>query len=747
MNISRRIIIFLIISLTIFVLYSASFAEEDIILDDTFSEIIDDIPVYIDDILPTLDLIDPSLENYYEMDVTSKDESSGIVNNEYNDFDIQDGKLVKYSGSDSSVIIPDGVRVIGTEAFKSYWKLQEVTFPNSVTTIEQYAFYDCINLNNVSIPNSATFIGWHAFQGCYHLNDVTINSKNIDIAADVFTFCNRVYLDGSYYYSSPYFHIICNSNAIAWAKGNSFNYETIGHTIAIDPAIAPTYTSVGTTEGSHCSVCGEIITEQQEIPAKELPENGLLLLNNTRSEVNLGDNPIQIVVNEDNAISYTSDASKIAKVSEQGLVTPLREGDVNITVTLKTGAKLILSLIIIDPATLSDNNIVLSIGKSYKLMVDGLIGRKITWSSSNNQIATVRSGTVKGVTAGKCTITAALSNGKSLKCKVTVNDLAKLSKASLTLDVGNTGKITISNLASRKVSWTTSNKKIATVSKGIVKAIKAGKCVITAKIQNGKALKCSLTVNDPAKFSEKKISLKVGETYELQIIGLANRSVSWSSSNKKIATVKNGRISAVYMGRCTISAKIKNGKTLSCKVTITDPAELSINSLTVSTIDTEEIKLKDILKRNVSWSSSNSDVVEIVKSERGYAIIKGIKPGTAIIKASVKNGKALRCRVQVTDPLIISINDLYQLMHRNYKFLKLDFTNNSNKKVSYVEFEVLQYNNRGDKLDNSYGPYYLNETIKPHGVLSETYKVVEDTKRVKIVITKVTFSDKTTWEP
>ena len=747
MNIFRRIVVLFIITLTISVLYSVSFSEEAIILEDTYSEIIDDILVDIDDLVPSIDLIDPSLENNYEMNITSKDESDEITSNENDVFDIQDGKLIKYSGSASSVIIPDGVKVIGTEAFKSCWTLQEVTFPNSISTIEQNAFYDCVNLNNISIPNSVSFIGWSAFQCCYNLKDVTINSKNIDIAAGVFTYCNRFYYYGSYYYSSPYFHIICNSNAIAWAKDNSFNYETIGHTIAIDPAIAPTYTSVGITEGAHCSVCGEIITEQQEIPAKELPENGLLLLNNTRSEVNLGDNPIQIVVNEDNAISYTSDAPKIAKVSKQGLVTPLREGDVNITVTLNTGTKLILSLIIFDPATISDNNIVLSIGKSFKLRVDGLIGRKITWSSSNNQIATVRNGTVKGIKAGKCTITATLSNGKSLICKVTVNDLAKLSISSLTLNVGKKGKITISNLANRKVTWTTSNKKIATVSKGIVTAVKSGRCFITAKIKNGKNLKCSITVNDPAKLSDKKLSLRVGETYELQIKGLANRSVSWSSSNKKIATVKNGKINALYMGKCTISAKIKNGKTLNCTVTVTDPAELSTSNLTLSTIDTVRIEIGDILKRNVSWSSTNSDVVEIVESEKDYAIIKGLKPGTAIIKASVNNGKDLKCYVQVTDPLIIRINDLYQLLHRNYKFLKLDFTNNSNKKVSYVEFEVLQYNNRGDKLDIIYGPYYLNETIKPHGVRSETYKVVEDTKRVKIVITEVTFSDKTTWKP
>lgn len=50
MNIFRRIVVLFIITLTISVLYSVSFSEEAIILEDTYSEIIDDILVDIDDL-------------------------------------------------------------------------------------------------------------------------------------------------------------------------------------------------------------------------------------------------------------------------------------------------------------------------------------------------------------------------------------------------------------------------------------------------------------------------------------------------------------------------------------------------------------------------------------------------------------------------------------------------------------------------------------------------------------------------
>ncbi len=45
--------------------------------------------------------------------------------------------------------------------------------------------------------------------------------------------------------------------------------KTNGHTVVIDPAVAPTYTSTGLTEGSHCSVCEEVFVKQEVVPALE----------------------------------------------------------------------------------------------------------------------------------------------------------------------------------------------------------------------------------------------------------------------------------------------------------------------------------------------------------------------------------------------------------------------------------------------------------------------------------------------
>ena len=83
----------------------------------------------------------------------------------------------------------------------------------------------------------------------------------------------------------------------------------------------------------------------------------------------------------------------------------------------------------------------------------------------------------------------------------------KLNKKSATIYVGKTVKLKVKGNR-KKVKWSSSNKKVATVSsKGKVKGKKAGKATITAKVGN-KKLKCKITVKQK---SVKKANNKIGE--------------------------------------------------------------------------------------------------------------------------------------------------------------------------------------------------------------------------------------------
>lgn len=116
-----------------------------------------------------------------------------------------------------------------------------------------------------------------------------------------------------------------------------------------------------------------------------------------------------------------------------------------------------------------------------------------SWTSSNRRIVTVtkkgsRGSTIKGLKAGKATITVKLASGKTKKFTVTVQDvrttkLVLMSKKTVTLKVGKTSKIIVSRTprnATDKITYTSSNKKVAIVDKsGKIKAVKKGKATIT----------------------------------------------------------------------------------------------------------------------------------------------------------------------------------------------------------------------------------------------------------------------------
>jgi len=90
------------------------------------------------------------------------------------DYSTSGSPWYSYRLSIHTVIMEDGITVIGINAFRQHNNLASVTIPNSVTTIGDQAFWNCIGLTSVTIPNSVTTIGNSAFDGCTGLTSVTI---------------------------------------------------------------------------------------------------------------------------------------------------------------------------------------------------------------------------------------------------------------------------------------------------------------------------------------------------------------------------------------------------------------------------------------------------------------------------------------------------------------------------------------------------------------------------------------------
>jgi hypothetical protein len=123
--------------------------------------------------------------------------------------------------------------------------------------------------------------------------------------------------------------------------------------------------------------------------------------------------------------------------------------------------------------------------------------------SSNKKVATVsKSGNKITITSaakkGTATITVTDKNGKTVKVKVTTKAApkkVKLKKSSIKLKKNKTYAIALKNTVSAKVTYKTSNKKVATVSEtGLVTAKKKGSCKITVTTYNGKHTRLKVRV-------------------------------------------------------------------------------------------------------------------------------------------------------------------------------------------------------------------------------------------------------------
>lgn len=114
-----------------------------------------------------------------------------------NGFEIQDGILIKYTGTDTDVIIPEGVTSIGKYAFSGSFgwgnqNLQSVVIPEGVTSIGNDAFLNCKNLHSVTVPESVTSIGNSAWKNCQNLQNITIPDDVTFIGDGAFLGCNKL---------------------------------------------------------------------------------------------------------------------------------------------------------------------------------------------------------------------------------------------------------------------------------------------------------------------------------------------------------------------------------------------------------------------------------------------------------------------------------------------------------------------------------------------------------------------------
>lgn len=214
-------------------------------------------------------------------------------------------------------------------------------------------------------------------------------------------------------------------------------------------------------------------------------------------------------------ITWKTSDSKIASVSSTGKVTAKKGGTATITATTSGGKKATCK-VTVAAITLNATSAKLQVNKSTsEIQISDMTYSKDKISSvkSNKtsvlKVASVNKDkntfklTAKNKT-GKAPITVTMKSGAVAKCtvnvqakKVTTSKLT-LSATKLTLKLKKSQTLVATRnpvTATEKITWTSSNPKVATVnSNGKVTAKKSGKATITAKTSNGKKATCKVTV-------------------------------------------------------------------------------------------------------------------------------------------------------------------------------------------------------------------------------------------------------------
>ncbi len=359
----------------------------------------------------------------------------------------------------------------------------------------------------------------------------------------------------------------------------------------------------------------------------------------------------------DKSVTWTSSDSKVATVDANGRVTAVSVGTA--TITAKSGevtatCEVKVLPIAVSSVTLDKSTLEIIVGSNGQLKATVSPGnatdKSVTWTSSDSKVATVdANGRVTAVSVGTATITAK-SGEVTATCKVTVLPVPvtsiTLNKTSISLQLGYAEELiaTVSpnNAANKEVTWSSSDNNVVVIGRSDGKVYAVSRSVGTATITatcGGKTATCKVTVVPievtSVTLNKTSLALTIGESGQLTATvapdNATDKKVTWSSSDKSIATVDaNGKVTSVSAGTATITAT-SGKKTATCKVTV---------SKKIQTITWNQT-FKNIIEGNVIElnATASSGLNVVYKVLEGNATIQGNKltinaAGTIRVEAS-----------------------------------------------------------------------------------------------------------------
>lgn len=361
---------------------------------------------------------------------------------------IEEGAFSECSGL-TGITLPGSLTSIGDSAFTSCSSLTGITLPDGVTGIEGGAFSGCSSLTSITLPASVTRIEDYAFYECGELKNVyyegTADSWDKITVGDE----NDCLINATKHYGAvPVDMVLLSAETLTLKDG-----ETSDLTATVYPSYAnnknvtweSSDTSVATVADGTvtCVAPGEAVITIKSVDGNKsascsvkvlaIPVNGVTLDKATLALKVGGTGCLTATVAPDNAsyknVTWESSNTAVATVAD-GTVTAAAPGEAVITVRTVSGNKtatctVTVSEVRLTGIALDKSEAELAEGEKLTLTVSftpaDAANKNVTWSSSDETVATVAGGEVTAVKAGKAVIKAvAADGGYEAKCEITV---------------------------------------------------------------------------------------------------------------------------------------------------------------------------------------------------------------------------------------------------------------------------------------------------------------------------------------
>ena len=373
--------------------------------------------------------------------------------------------------------------------------------------------------------------------------------------------------------------------------------------------------------------------------------------------------------------------------------------------------------------TLDNTAATITLGDSLMLTAtvkpNDVTNKKVTWTTSNDNVATVVDGKVKAVGIGEAVITATTTDGTNLSasCTVKVNPVLaasiSLDKTTAEIFIGESLQLTATvlpkNTTNAKVVWSSSNTNVAVVENGKVVSLALGETTITVATTDGSNLSATCVVKvkpilvQTLTLSQTNQHVVEGSSFQLTATVLpenaTNRTLTWTTSNENVATVVDGEVTAVGVGEAiiTVSTNDESHLTANCIVVVEAqviPAEsiaLDRDTVTIVLGNSQQLTAtvlpENTTNTGVTWASSNTDIVTVVN---GMLTAVGVGEAKVIVSTSDGTNLSDTCIVIVEpvyiesivfaqDTVEVLIEDHVQL---NYEILPANATNKNLQWIS-----------------------------------------------------------------